>query len=664
MTVTTLVSKSPVYTGNASTTAFATGLEFISNADLSVYLVQSGVQTLQVIGTQYTVSGAGVETGGTVTMVTAPPIGALLWIERTTPLNQATTLSPTYTPAQIESIVDKLTLQAQDSRSSAKIDVLQVGSGAVVRTLSSKLQDSASVLDFIPSSEHAKIRAGTSTDDWTSAFNAAIAAHRSVRIPFGIYLIRGQVNVGLGRHLYGDGRRCTLITVPSDSTATLGTFAFLGADPGPELEDFTIRFEQPNSSDPAALIHYKPAIYAFAAPRSRISRMRIELAWDGIDLKGNAGAVVIDDLELSMFNIGIDINGSLDSIKVSKLHIWPFGTLNGEMYPDQRIAYANAIGIKSGRNDDFHLSDSLIFSLIRALYFYNFIDNDRDKRGFTFGQLTNVDLDDRGGIHIVDDARIMVSAATFTMGQTDSRFIYMTGGTLSLDATRFVCNVKPASAAGFVEIIGGTLTFGPGCVFEGHEWDLPLIHASHSTLKVQGSLFGRTSKAFAAPIIYVNDTAGVVSDCYVTPIGSGNFLEIASDSGMVARGNNLSNWSVSTPGSSALTKTIVTGNLGVGCEKEEFSGYISPSALTGNILPAGWTVTPLGTGNYQLTHGLSLASKYDIVCVAQSIGLANGVAIVDDVSSTTGAVRIRTYVGNTGAATNSAIMFHIKRFRA
>ena len=50
---------------------------------------------------------------------------------------------------------------------------IQAGTGAEQRTVESKLQDVVSVLDFIPESEHAAIKAGTSTYDSTAAIQAA-----------------------------------------------------------------------------------------------------------------------------------------------------------------------------------------------------------------------------------------------------------------------------------------------------------------------------------------------------------------------------------------------------------------------------------------------------------------------------------------------------------
>ena len=83
---------------------------------------------------------------------------------------------------------------------------VQSGTGAVERTISDKLQDYINVLDFIPSSEHDAIRAGTSTYDATSSFQDAIDATqgRSLFIPAGIYTTTNTLFLNETLHIYGE----------------------------------------------------------------------------------------------------------------------------------------------------------------------------------------------------------------------------------------------------------------------------------------------------------------------------------------------------------------------------------------------------------------------------------------------------------------------------
>ncbi len=74
MTVATAINRVQAI-GDGSTTGFSFPHVFFADADLEVYLtvIATEVSTLQTLTTQYTVSGAGNPSGGTVTFLTAPP---------------------------------------------------------------------------------------------------------------------------------------------------------------------------------------------------------------------------------------------------------------------------------------------------------------------------------------------------------------------------------------------------------------------------------------------------------------------------------------------------------------------------------------------------------------------------------------------------------------
>ena len=131
------------YSGNGSTTAFAVPFYFLANAQLTVTLrLADGSESTKVLGTDYTVTGAGVLTGGTVTMTTAPASGTTLVVTRNVPLTQETDLQPNdRLPAEtLEQSIDKLTMISQ------QIDEV------IDRTLKAPVSDSASLDMTIPGS--------------------------------------------------------------------------------------------------------------------------------------------------------------------------------------------------------------------------------------------------------------------------------------------------------------------------------------------------------------------------------------------------------------------------------------------------------------------------------------------------------------------------------
>ena len=119
MTVSSSTS-SVSYSGNGATTGFSYTFKIFANSDLVVSLKNNttGVSTTQTLTTDYTVSGAGSDSGGTVTFVTAPPSGNTVIIRRVLPYTQETdyTENDPFPAASHEDALDKLTMLTQQNR--------------------------------------------------------------------------------------------------------------------------------------------------------------------------------------------------------------------------------------------------------------------------------------------------------------------------------------------------------------------------------------------------------------------------------------------------------------------------------------------------------------------------------------------------------------------
>lgn len=249
MTVSSTTSKVS-YTGNGLTTTFAVPFYFLAAADLQVILRSGTTETVQALTTNYTVSGAGNEAGGTVTMLVAPAAATTLTIRRNIAVTQGTDLLPNdRLPAEdLEDGLDKLTMIAQqlgeesgrslkypasDAAVSAQLpaasaraskfltfdanglpvatvgvdattDIFtQAGAGAVARSVNAKLRDTVSVKDFGAVGDGA-------TDD-TAAFSAAVTAASSagaaVYVPAvaTFYRLTNEIIVPDGVAVVGDG---------------------------------------------------------------------------------------------------------------------------------------------------------------------------------------------------------------------------------------------------------------------------------------------------------------------------------------------------------------------------------------------------------------------------------------------------------------------------
>lgn len=102
------------YNGNGATVAFAAPY-FLANTDLKVYVGGA----LKTLTTDYSVSGAGVSSGGTVTFVTAPPAGTGNVVILRDPDQLQATQLPSNDPfpsKAVETAMDKLTMLVQRCR--------------------------------------------------------------------------------------------------------------------------------------------------------------------------------------------------------------------------------------------------------------------------------------------------------------------------------------------------------------------------------------------------------------------------------------------------------------------------------------------------------------------------------------------------------------------
>lgn len=116
---------------------------------------------------------------------------------------------------------------------SADVSFLQSGTGAVVRTMQEKGRERVSILDFIPVSEHAAIRAGTSTYDCLDAVDNAVASISAnagtfnlggprIYFPPGNYYFTDTIQLKSTVILEGDavgmsGGYATILTFPPDT---------------------------------------------------------------------------------------------------------------------------------------------------------------------------------------------------------------------------------------------------------------------------------------------------------------------------------------------------------------------------------------------------------------------------------------------------------------
>lgn len=243
MTVSSTTNKA-TYSGNGTTTVFTVPFYFLEAADLQVILRSGATETVQTLTTQYTVTGAGVPSGGSVTMLTAPPSGTTLTILRNVEATQETDLLPndrlpaesletaldkaTMLIQQLDEVADRAlqypasdaavspTLPAASARASKFLSFdasgnpvatvgtnattstfLQAGAGAVTRSVNDKLRDFVSVKDF------GAVGDGLTND--TAALQTAINTGFPLRFPAGTYRAANLTQSTNFQRFYADG---------------------------------------------------------------------------------------------------------------------------------------------------------------------------------------------------------------------------------------------------------------------------------------------------------------------------------------------------------------------------------------------------------------------------------------------------------------------------
>ena len=177
MTISTTTSRI-TYNGNGVTTVFSIPFRFLANGDLVVVEVSAaGVETTKTLTTHYTLTGAGDDAGGSVTMLVAPAVGTRLIIYRDTDIVQETDyISGDPFPAEThERALDRLTMIAQEIGSDADRSIkVPVGDSS---SLSTTLPASANRLDKFLVFDDVTGAAEVSTVTQTQVASAVAAAY-------------------------------------------------------------------------------------------------------------------------------------------------------------------------------------------------------------------------------------------------------------------------------------------------------------------------------------------------------------------------------------------------------------------------------------------------------------------------------------------------------
>lgn len=415
------------------------------------------------------------------------------------------------------------------------------------------------------------------TDD-TAAFQAAISSGASVflpKAPVSYYMQAGGINcVAPGQMIFGAGKDVSIISLNASSNLSAqGLFISTtpGGGSGPQFSNFQVNYEQPDTSSRLSLTTYPVTFYSQATQRATWTNIKVKHASYVIDFRNNPGGNNVVGCEFSWYNIGINIEGSVDSIKILHCHFWPFGMTNNQM---SIFFDASTVGIMSGRMDNL-IIDSCLFICGTQLNCY------QGATGPTFGTISNTDFDTCNGI-VMSAGSLDLSSCFFSVGiSTSYQSIKMTAGSINATSCRFTVGLTPANAQVSIQSGGAVFNISNSYFNLGGADFSAIAMDVNTTVSVSGCYFNRASNVtFGAATITQLGGDLTVNGCRTTVKGSGSgtFVAVAVDGQHVITGNNFHGWGVGLPGGHGQLLFDNNSFVGNGALQHGFSSLTTDGA--------------------------------------------------------------------------------------
>ena len=324
---------------------------------------------------------------------------------------------------------------------------------------------------------------GPAFDD-TPAFQAAIDTGHTVYAPAlggQCHITHALVMKTPGQIFHGDGRARTKIVIEPGFTGE-GVFVAKTGGPGPIMRDFAVLFEQPDVDDPRRLSFYEPAFRFAATPAFEIAQVGCYRATTCIEMTANSGNSTITGFQFSAFGTGIDIDGSLDTVRIIDTHWWPF-----ELTAKQRTIFNGTarvcpVGILSGRMDDLVIRGGLFGGCLGLT-----LKIGKD-RGTTAGSIDGTAFDTFSGITMFGGT-LNISSTTFSLGIETAQAVNIHAGIMAISSSFFLAGadlkkpmIEDLSANGLTITSSNFLLAGR---------DVVAIEQSGGLLTMIGNIFER-----------------------------------------------------------------------------------------------------------------------------------------------------------------------------
>jgi hypothetical protein len=393
---------------------------------------------------------------------------------------------------------------------------------------------------------------GNDNSDDSAAIQNSLrdGAGQTIVIPNGIYVVSEDLLVPPDTRIEGQDILRTVIHIKRPDGFKKGIFVTTGRG-AMRLTNVTIQFDQPEGTKErpvtaAELVHYKPAVYARGTSHLDLSHVAIFRAWDGIDMTGGCGHNYVDDLRMSMFHFGIDIDDARDTIRVNNLHCWPFG-----LGHNQRNIFSlpnQSVGIHVGRCDGLMLTNSLFINATAIMMY-------RSTTGTPWLLVSNCDFDTQAAVQQTAGS-FMASNCGFTSSPHPTAEV--TYGEPSLNVTAGAARISSSVFLGgipdvpMVRITGAANCAIDATYFQMDVVDRPAIEqdGANSIMQVSNNFFDRKgAQAYRHPVIDIRTGATTIVANRVSANngGGGTFLRVINENFDVISNNVAPGWSMLLP---------------------------------------------------------------------------------------------------------------------
>jgi len=397
--------------------------------------------------------------------------------------------------------------------------------------------------------------------DASVAIQAALNTGKNVYIPAGQYLLNHAITVGqttIAQRLRGDGHQSWLyIDQRFDPTEITGVVKLQGREQfAPVIQDLRIAFGQPSdlasratmktiaaggtSTTGGTGIQYPPAIYFGLSNRFKLSRIRIENAWDGV-IQGNSpdssGGWWMADIEISCYDKGLSSGTMLDFGHIQGWHHWNFGQTTSQ----QNVAWdGNTIAMYLG--DGSPVNGSVV-NCTNVNIFRGRIEIDGSAGATHFANLM---MDgDSSTINHHNSDHTLISNCYFSCPTTGPASglatLNMLGGNMWISGMRLGHGAQPAirqSGAGTYLSIRGSKLFTPVANSP------PIVHTAGALHVIDTTFQLNVGAAWTvAPVQSWQNLTFIGNGISTTSIGDVGLLSITNDNASnVVLGNYLGNW--------------------------------------------------------------------------------------------------------------------------